>query len=262
MIFTFFLLFLAFTMYFILFSEGVAGIQSLLIALQTGKRRVTDVSNLQTNIPYELQKTVDKLSELGFVRFGEVSVNIFDTPRITRLFISPDGVMHAEVAEGVPGMVFFTTVYHDHAVVETGFPFGEKIETPDFRSHTITSDIEKACLHHIQQITEFGRTHGLPKKLENMREYLIVDGIYRARYVRLRFRRLIWINILKISAVAYAILSTLILIGLLFEWDELNMAALGGHMIILLIAIFPGVIVAWGSSFLARWTGQRETKST
>src|SRR4030042_621562 len=160
-----------------LWIPGKAGIISLLISSGAGKRRPMDISDSPQPLPVEYQTTVDALSNLGFSRLGETLVKIAGVQTVkSRIYISADNLVFAELTEVKMIIWIFTTVYSDDAAVETGFPCGENIETAGFRSHTITTDLEKAYRHQVQQLEAFGRIHGAPRKIGTMQDYLAWDA--------------------------------------------------------------------------------------
>lgn len=256
-----FVIFLLILMYITLFTQGWSGIAVLLIMQGAKKRRPIDISHLETSPSNKLQSTIEKLSGLGFTRLGQVRVIISGNQSSDGwIFISSDKWTHAEVSEAITDLVVFTTVYSDNAVVETSFPLGERIEAKNFRSRTITSDIEKAYLYHIQQIEDFIKLHGIPRNIENMRNYLYWDVMYRERYVWRKFSRNFWISLVKVLAFGYAIAATLIAVA---SWLQQGMTItlLNVQLLILLKIIFPAALVAYTAPFIAAWTGRREARS-
>src|SRR5215213_4007229 len=88
--------------YAILLIQGIQGIAALYITLGSKKRCVVDISYLGINPPIKLHPSLDSLSKLGFRRFGEVSAKFLGSPKTGWIFISPDGLVHAEITEIAP----------------------------------------------------------------------------------------------------------------------------------------------------------------
>jgi hypothetical protein len=253
-----FLFILAF-MYVTILLQGWAGITILIVTLGAKNRRSTNISHLQIAPSPKLQSTIDKLLKLRFTPAGQVRVHVAGVQSgDTRVFVSPDRSTHAEVTEVMTDMVQFTTVYADHAVVETIFPMGERIDTPTFRSHTITSDIEKAYLHHLQQVADFSKSHGIPRHLESMNDYLHWDVVYRERYIWQKFRRNFWMGAINVISLIYAILATLIVVEVSFLR---NGSAWSAELLLpLMVVITPAAIITSILPWIAKWTGRREAK--
>jgi hypothetical protein len=254
------LIFLLFLMYSVLIIQGRTGIDVFFIMLGAKQRRPIDISHLQIIPSNKLQSTIDKLSKLGFISLGQVRVNIRGVQSADGwVFISPDKLTHAEATEVMIDLVIFTTVYFDNAVIETGFPTGERIETDTFRSHTITSDVEKAYHHHTQQIEDFNKLHGIPRKTETMHDYLYWDIMYREKYIWKKSSRHIWISSVKILAFVYSFVVTLIFVS---SWLQLDtaIAQLDQQLLLLMKIIAPAVLIAVISPYIALWSGHREMK--
>jgi hypothetical protein len=120
-----------------------------------------------------------------------------------------EATTQAEIVEITPG-AFFTSVYADGSVVETGFPQGEDIKTKDFISQTVTTRIEDAYQVHLQNVSEFQANHGAPQTVRNMHDYLYWDGIYRTRHARRKMRRVFQVDLAQALALAYGIVVSLV----------------------------------------------------
>ena len=246
--------------YAILFTVGIQGIATLYLALGSKKRRAVDISNLGIYPPAKLHPTVDSLSKLGFRRLGEVSVKFLGIPKTGWIFISPNALVQAVVTEIAPQMVTFSTIYDDNAVVETGFPFGENIDTPYYRSHTVTSDLEKAYARHTDNVSEFNKNHGVPRKLEFVEDYLSWDTLFREQYGLRKFSHFIWIGILEILALGYGFITTLVVAVSAIYRGNLTSVKLYDHLLILLKVLSPAVILGLILSLVFLWRNRRETK--
>ncbi len=130
-------------LYLVLYFRGRSGFETLMISIGAGKRRSEDISDPALPVAPELKYSIDALTKLGFSRLGEVQVKIPGGRTAgSRIFISKNKKVFAELTEG--RIVLFASVFPDDAVVETGFPVGENIHSADFRSHTVTTDMEQA----------------------------------------------------------------------------------------------------------------------
>jgi hypothetical protein len=253
-------IFLLILAYLILFIQGRVGIIILRISSGTKKRRPENISHLQLPPPAELQTRIDILSKLGFSRLGETRIEIPSVKSSNSwVFVSSDKTIQTDLGETVPDMVIFNTTYNDKAVVETGFPFGENIETPYFRSHTIISSIENAYLHQVQQVEGFIKKHGIPRRIETMNDYLYWDVIYRERYSGLKMRRNTLLGILNILSFGYGIVSLIIATVLILSHRD-NSATTYDYLLFLLIAIAPASLISLSTSFIVLFSIRQETK--
>jgi hypothetical protein len=253
-------IFLLILAYLILVIQGRVGIIILRISSGTKKRRPENISHLQLPPPAELQTRIDILSKLGFSRLGETRIEIPSVKSSNSwVFVSSDKTIQTDLGETVPDMVIFNTTYNDKAVVETGFPFGENIETPYFRSHTIISSIENAYLHQVQQVEGFIKKHGIPRRIETMNDYLYWDVIYRERYSGLKMRRNTLLGILNILSFGYGIVSLIIATVLILSHRD-NSATTYDYLLFLLIAIAPASLISLSTSFIVLFSIRQETK--
>jgi hypothetical protein len=247
----------------ILWNRGRAGMETLAISFGAGKRRATDVSDPEAPLPPELKSHVSILSELGFSRLGEVKVALPGGQAVkSRIFLSEDGTVFAELAETQRGLVVFTTVFPDEAVMETGFPVGENIATRNFRSHTITKDLGRAYRHQLEQAEAFGKTHGAPRKVASMRDYLDWDAMYRRRYVKRKMRRHTWIGFGQVLAMVYGFLA---MAAAAVYWLGTDMSTVDPMVIILfllIVALSPAALLAFVLPFIGDWGNHRETKAS
>jgi hypothetical protein len=246
----------------VLFGRGRIGISTLIISLGAKNRRAVDISDPPAPLPAEYQPAVHALSKLGFRRLGETSVTVSGVQAVkSRVFVSADNVVLAELTEIKMPIWTLTTAYPDDAAVETGFPCGENIETADFRSHTITADLGKAYRHQVQQLEAFGKTHGAPRRIETMQDYLSWDALYRERYVLRKMRRFLWISLADLFFLAYAIAVSAA--AAVFWWasDKSTAAPLMKGLFVFLDALIPAVAAAAAVALIDYWGGRRESKS-
>lgn len=154
-------------------------------------RRGEDVTTRGFAPPEPLKSTLEALERLGFNRLGEVQTRLpFQQLPVTEwVLTSPDQDTLAELvmAGGAP-YVQFQSAYPDDAVVETGYPYGERIETADFNS-----GYEKASLpdafnaHEIRQMA-FSEKHGTPRKFGDLQTYMQWGAVYRAKHAERKLR--------------------------------------------------------------------------
>jgi hypothetical protein len=243
--------------YFIFLVKGIAGINSLIIALGVAKRRPIDISHLSIQPSIKLQSTMDHLVKLGFSQVGIIRVKISSIQNLDAwILISLDRAVQAELTEITPNAAGFTTVYDDHAFLETGFPYGENIEWPDYRSHTIASNIEDAYHHQVQQMDVFNKKHGVPHKIETISDYLFWDAEFRQRFARKKMSRLMWYGVLGIVALGY---------GGIFALGTLGYSLLRGidlrtGLSFLLMAIAPIAFICVLSTFYELWSDMIKAK--
>jgi len=258
-----FMMLALFGFYIIIWVIGIHSFRAILISFGASKRRVLDISELKPTPPEDLQPNIAALENLGFRRLGEIQIKLptFSSPIQSWIFISSDSLTRAELAESFSKGVEFSTIYSDKASLETTFPMGERINTPDFRSHTIATNIEKAHQHHIQQIIDFGKTHPHPRIIKSMEDYIEWDGIYRKLYIRRKFLRHDLTNIIGFTTLVYSILITLVILINHTHWDTL-MTDISSLLRSLSLAITPAALIAFVSAYSAILMGKRETKST
>lgn len=245
-----------------LWIPGRAGIISLLISSGAGKRRPVDISDRPEPLPAFYQPTVDALSKLGFSRLGEALVKIPGVQTVkSRIYVSADNRIIAELTEIKMIIWIFTAMYSDDAAVETGFPCGENIETADFRSHTITADLEKAYRNQVQQMNDFGRIHGAPRKIETMQDYLAWEAVYRTRHLSRKFRRITRLSLLQILVLVYGAAVLLAATGWWWVSDKTAVTPLIYGMFALLTALAPAAFLSPFLLYLSSWGSRRESKS-
>jgi hypothetical protein len=250
--------------YYFLFQLGLYGVKILTNALGAKNRRPIDVSYLRLTPPANFDKTINTLSDLGFIRLGEASVSINGSQTNAWLFVSTDKLITAEVIVSAPIFISFTTIYNNTSVVETSFPVGETIETPFFISHTIKSSIEKAYFHQKQQILNFSNVHGSPCNIENMHDYLRWDVVYRENHVSRKFRRFTLSGIVYILLLGYGVISALIVIGFYIVFDglggSLTLAKIYSYLTTLFFIITPSVLIGAITLFVSTWSRDAEAK--
>ncbi len=195
---------------FLVFS-GVTGGLGVLIYMGVPKRRPSDASHLNLTPPANSQTSVEKLISLGFHRLGETYLRmpLAMSPGPTWIFVNEQANILAEIVEISPG-AYFTTVFSDGSVVETGYPQGEDISTTDFLSQTVTTNIDNAYQLHLQCVDEFKTHHGEPQAVKNIQDYLLWDGLYRTRHAQRKMRRVFIIDLAQVIALIYGIVASIV----------------------------------------------------
>jgi hypothetical protein len=190
---------------------GATGGLGLLIYFGTPKRRPSDASHLNLPPPGNFQDTIEKIAVLGFHRLGEIYTRmpLSMSPGPTWIFTDGPMTTQAEIVEITPG-VFFTSIFYDGSVVETGFPQGENISTTVFLSQTVTTSIDDAYHQHQLSLQEFDKDHGSPQPTQTMDDYLHWDGINRSRHARRKMRRVFIIDLIQVLALLYGIVVSMI----------------------------------------------------
>ena len=190
---------------------GVTGGLGILIFMGVPKRRPTDASHLTLVPPSDAQPTVDRLITLGFHRLGETYTRmpLAMSPGPTWIFVDEQSTTQAEIVPINPG-VFFTTMFPDGSVVETGFPQGEDIATPDFLSQTVTTSIEDTRQLHQQNVAEFRLVHGVPQPINSIEDSLHWDRIYRTRHAQRKMRRFFLTDLAQVLSLVYGIVVSLV----------------------------------------------------
>ena len=176
----------------------IAGVMGMLLLLRLGlvykalrmywggpHGATSNASHLGLAPPAEAGPMMADLSDLGFHRLGETQVQTpgAEEPLTCWLFGDPGGVAFAELAGPLP-LVGLTTMFQDETVVQTLYPVGEKVNAPDYVCRAVSGSLESAHEHHLRQVQELSAQHGQPRLVEDMRHYLDVAAIYRARHGR------------------------------------------------------------------------------
>jgi len=194
----------------LVFTGAVGGL-GLLIYWGAPRRRPTNASHLNLPPPANIQSTVDLLVGLGFQRLGEMYTRmpLAMSPGPTWIFTDGTMTTQAEIVEITPG-VYFTTIFMDGSLVETGFPHGETIATPNFLSQTITTSMDEAFKQHKLSVGDFQTEHDTPQPIRTMDEYLHWDKICRSRYARRKMRRVFIIDLAQVLALLYGIVVSIV----------------------------------------------------
>ncbi len=146
---------------------------------------ISDASRLGIAPPADARPLMADLNALGFHHMGKTQVQtpFAQEPLTCWLFGHPGGAIFAELAGPLP-MVSLTTMFENETVVQTLYPVGEKVNAPDYVCRAIPGSLETAHRHHLRQVQELSARHGQPRLVKDMRHYLDVASIYRARHGR------------------------------------------------------------------------------
>lgn len=158
--------------------------------------RPVDMSHLEAPPPPVLRPLVDALARLGFRRVGEAGqVSGPANPQMPQIwyFADQEGTTCAGVfAVGARAYAIIYSWFGQEAVIVTAFPAGETINESNFRFHAVSTSIEDAYRHHLEQLPDFQMRYGTPVKLDNMAEILSLDAVYNQKFARRRFRPTMW----------------------------------------------------------------------
>jgi hypothetical protein len=184
---------------------------------------------------------------------------------ITWLFLDENGTTCADVIETddvdrEPRLAFWTT-FSDTAAVETRYPVGERIDTPDFRSHTISSDVQDAYQHHLRQVADFGTHHGAPIQIKNMDDCLQQDMIYHENHAQRESRRPFLACLLYVTACIYA-LGASIAVGVSMRHIEaLTLQLVCDKLLQLTVLLAPAFVVTLLVSLVSVWRDARARRN-
>jgi hypothetical protein len=195
---------------------GWHGWRTVRVCRRVPKRRPVDITHQRVPPSPQTKPIIEALTKLGFKRLGEVLVRMEKSPETGWILTNPQATVVAEVVEGTPGaMLLFSTTYADEAVVETGYPTGEHIETASFRSHTIETSVQDAFEYQMEQIAEFSNRRGVPRQIGQMSTYLDSDASYRLRHGMRKMRRHLWQGIVHLAALGSSLVTLLMFLLLL-----------------------------------------------
>ena len=149
-------------------------------------RRPRDATGQAGLLPAELGGWHDELRALGFVRLGEVAIDLPGQGRTHYSWIVVDdgGTVEAELVGG-PGqqnLVALVTTFGDGAAVQTMYPVGENIRRDDLVSVKEPGSVQDAVDRHRREVDDFSRRHGRPLPVRSMADHLRHDATYRERH--------------------------------------------------------------------------------
>lgn len=183
-------------------------------------RRSVDVSAEERPTPRVLDHIRVVLSRFDFRRLGESAlVNAADKELATSWnFISADGRVAATLvpSRGVWGgmLMEFSSVFPDetwaHTLFPSGFPHGETFDGPDLYCHHVQTTPQAAYQHHRDLIAQLAQTHGAPRVIASMAEYLAAEKKVRSKHGPLKQRRMTMLNDLQLRLPASLMVVTLL----------------------------------------------------
>jgi hypothetical protein len=254
---------LSIPMFFLLLANGWNGLRAVLNYTGVSKRRSEDISHKGISPSSTLESVVDSLISLGFTRLGETLtyLPLMSLGGITRLFLDENGTTCADVVEvgdvdAKPTLAFWTT-FDDAATVETGYPTGEHIDTPDLRSHTVPSDVKDAYQHHLQQVADFGTHHGAPIQFKNMDDYLRQAAIYREHHARRKLRRLFLDNLVNVVSCIYTLGASIAVAVSMRHNEAFTIQLLWDKLLRLTVLLTPAVVITFIVSQASVWMGRK-----
>ncbi len=184
------------------FNMGRRGLVGLRIAGGAKKRRSIDSSSLQLEPPQETKELISALNSLEFHRLGEAQVKLPDNKPVTIwVLVNPDDTIQAET---VYDRLSLSTYFQQDVLLVTDYPNGEQIEMPKYQSHFITSSVNDAYRHHLEQIDLFSRRYGPPHTIQNMNDYLRWETMGRVNYGNIKLRRFMIVDVVRISIFVYS----------------------------------------------------------
>jgi hypothetical protein len=228
------------------------------------KHRPVDITHQDTPPSSQTKPIIDTLAELSFKRLGETLTELGESSGVTWVLIDPQATVVAEVVESDPGaMLLFSTTYTDEAVVETGYPSGERINTSSFRSHTIATSVQDAYTHQMEQIAELGDQHGVPRRVGQMRAYFEVDAIHRLRHARRKLRRYLWMGILHLAALGSSLSMLLVFLLLLLREPSRELVTQrfwALNLQLVLAAVISYLMLSWAERGIGGKRGEARKK--
>lgn len=257
---------LSIPMFFLLMANGWARFKAILIYAGVSRRRAEDISHKEISPSPTLEPLVASLIPLGFTRLGETVTYMPLTPfpGITWLFLDENGTTCADIVEigdvDPKPMVAFWTMFNDTAAAETGYPTGERIDTPDFRSHTIPDSVQDAYQQHLRQVADFGIYHGSPIRFKSMNDYLQQSAIYREHHARRKMRRLFLDNLVNVMGCVYALGASVAVVVSMQHSEALTLQLLFDKLLRLTMLLAPAVVIVFGVSQVSVWVGRKSSK--
>lgn len=183
---------------------GWRGWVGCLTTLGVKKRELKDVSDLHLDPPPKTRENIAFLESMGFQRLGEAQASL-PFRKSVNYWVLVDSANHSQ-AITVLGWVSFSTIFENNIIVETDFPYGEIVDTPHYQSHTITTSIKDALQYHQQQTNKFSQTYGSPRPTKDMVDYFQWETIARKDYSFLKFRKHLWLSIIRLITFIYGVI--------------------------------------------------------
>ncbi len=225
----------------LLVGAAVTVTQSRRWARSATRWKIVDVSEMDIAPPAVLRPVITALGEMGFRRLGEAGradLAPLVGPAQVWYFVDREGTTCAGVfsARGEAVAVIYTW-FDDQAVVITGYPYGELIEEPDYRYHTITTSVAEAYQYHREQLLDFERRYGPPHRLDSMAEVLRLEALYNQRFAERRQRPAVR---REMTTLAFQFYLILVVLGMIAALRTLNLPplwVLGGAILLALPAV-------------------------
>jgi hypothetical protein len=216
------------------------------------KRKSTDVSNLQWTPSSRTQEIITSLNSIGFHRLGE-ALSILPYKRYVPVWtlVNADNIVQAEV---VFGWMSLSTYFQDNVLVVTDYPSGEHIEMPRYQSHTVSSTINDAYMHHLEQVDKFRQQYGSPNLIKDMGDYLKWETVGRINYGGRKLKNLYRLNIIRLTTLGYAAAICTgipLLFGAIYHFPNQDVYNILAHMELLIIGFtypaihFPSLFSRW-----------------
>jgi hypothetical protein len=182
-------------------------------------RRPRDVSAEMRPADGDAFRLMAELDRLGFHRLGETEMVIpeLGLTAMSWVRVDAEGTTTAEVVDMPPeGLLAFVSVFGDGAQIETGYPVGEQIRDPDYRTRQVSSSSAEAYALHRQEIDDFGQAHGRPLAVADMAGFIRHEVAGRQRFSQRKlgraWRRIQLGSVLRL-VIALAVVGGLLLVS-------------------------------------------------
>lgn len=225
---------------------GWAGLTNSLAFIGAPTRRSKDISARNLPIPALAKSIIAQFTELGFRRLGEAqtSLPLFRPTPTEWIFIDADETTIAELmVMGLGPMMQFSSVFADGSVVETGHPFAEKIEDPDFRARPGPDGFEACYQVQHKQIADWEQKHGFPRRISTMDQWLAEDARYRQRFAQRKLWRQARIGVAWQAFAVFAVLVVLVA-TVFYQWLGFIPRGEDERGILVFLLVFAGVLAA------------------
>ena len=242
---------------------GWNGWVNIIMSLLAKYRKPIDVSYLSTPPSPITQKNIDALISIGFRRLGEAQVKYpFKPPLTVWVFTHLESQIQAEAAWK---RIAFSTYFQEKTLVVTDFPNGERIEIPNYQSHTIVTSVANAYRYHLHQVAKFKLKYRQFHPIRNMTDYLRWEVVGRKNYGTRKLARWVWASIIRLFAFIYGIL-VLALSLRLFNPQNVSLIPKIGIfssqeilIYIIILMLLPAIII---SRYFNRWTVRQTHKDS
>ncbi len=167
-------------------------------------KRALDVTSEQRESPKVIRPGIERLSNLGFRRLGELATVTTEGKEVgcEWVFIDADGEIIVNLAPmwDFSGKVMFgfQTIFPDYARLITcypsRFPYNDELALPDLRTRHTAQSIEHSYNLHRTELENFRQAHGSPAEINSMADVAALDSGLRKRHWKMITRRLHLIN--------------------------------------------------------------------